>query len=351
MKILINLPDYRHIHGGVTNHFAGLRPHWKENVRYNIIGKRREGWSGLWWLPWDYLKFVFLLLLWRPDVVLVNPSMNSRAWPRDRMFLRIAQLLRRTTAVMFHGWTDSYFESVKADGKSVKILNRTACIFVLATEFKNRLVAAGVTAPIVLTTTKVSDEMLGGVPPREPAGKITDILFLARVIKTKGIFVVLDMFKRLAAEFPEATLTVAGDGEALDEARRYAADNAIPRVTFTGHVEPADVARIMSRSQIYVLPTHSEGMPTSVLEAMAFGLFVVTRPVGGLKDFFESGKMGILTESLQADDYYDIIAPLMTDPAAFNAVSAYNSAYSRSHFLASAVASEMECQLTEYAAK
>lgn len=43
MKILVNLPDYRHIHGGVTNHFVGLRPHWSENVTYNRIGKRREG--------------------------------------------------------------------------------------------------------------------------------------------------------------------------------------------------------------------------------------------------------------------------------------------------------------------
>lgn len=44
---------------------------------------------------------------------------------------------------------------------------------------------------------------------------------------------------------------------------------------------------------IYILPTYFEGMATSVLEAMAFGLPIITTPTGGVKDFFKKGKWAI----------------------------------------------------------
>ncbi len=65
---------------------------------------------------------------------------------------------------------------------------------------------------------------------------------------------------------------------------------------------------------MYLFPTYHEGMPGSVLEAMGYGLPVITRTVGGLPDFFEHEKMGFITESLDASVFADFLEQLVKDP-------------------------------------
>lgn len=344
MKLLLNLPDYRHIHGGVTNHFVGLRPHWKSDVRYNRIGKRREGWPGILWLPYDYSKFLLKCLFGGYDVVMVNPSMNRKAWKRDAMFLRIARLCRVPAVVMFHGWSEDYLASLP-DTEVKRVLNPTKGIFVLADDFRRQLIDKGVTAPILLTTTKVADSLTEGFDPATRHGRpVHNILFMARVIKEKGIYTTLEAFRLLIDKFPGRglTLTIAGDGSELAASRRYVEEFNIPNVRFTGHIGGDRLRKEMEDADIYILPTtHPEGMATSVLEAMAMGLPVVSRPVGGVKDFWEEGEMGYLTESLEADDYADILSRLIDDPVLARRIGDYNHRYAR-RFYASAVAASLD---------
>lgn len=58
MKLLINTPDYHNpSSGGVASYYYGMLGYWNENVKYNIIGRRR-GLSGAAWLLWDVIKFI-----------------------------------------------------------------------------------------------------------------------------------------------------------------------------------------------------------------------------------------------------------------------------------------------------
>ena len=78
MKILVNTPSMNLL-GGVANHYDGLKAFWTEKVQYNTIGKRNKNGSGIYWLPWDILKFIFRLLFFRPNVILLNPSLGRTA--------------------------------------------------------------------------------------------------------------------------------------------------------------------------------------------------------------------------------------------------------------------------------
>lgn len=350
MKILVNLPDYRHIHGGVTNHFVGLRPHWSENVTYNRIGKRREGRSGLWWLPWDYTKFALRCLFSRPDIVMVNPSFNRKAYPRDMLFMRIARHLNIPVAVMFHGWDNQYVASLNHK-KMADTLNMANGIFVLCSDFERQLKDTGVTTPIVLTTTKVADSLVDGVSPPEAGGcrKIKNILFLARVTREKGIFTTIETFRLLQKRHPDITLTVAGDGEALNDAKEYVKTEKIPGIRFTGHISGKEIKQAFLDSDLYILPTeHPEGMATSVLEAMAFGLPVISRPVGGVKDFFRNGEMGYMTESTDPAEFCRLVEELIDNPAVAGKMAANCADYARRHFLASKVASQLEREMKRF---
>lgn len=83
-------------------------------------------------------------------------------------------------------------------------------------------------------------------------------------------------------------------------------------------------------------------MPTSVLEAMAFGLPIITRPVGGLSDFFENEKMGYLVQSLNPNDFAEKIIYLFDNQDSIEEIGEYNYIYAKKHFYASNVALKME---------
>src|SRR5690554_8211066 len=79
-------------------------------------------------------------------------------------------------------------------------------------------------------------------------------------------------------------------------------------------------------------------MPTSVLEAMAFGLPIISRPVGGLVDFFEEDKMGYLIESLDPKEYADKIVQLLENNQKMKEIGIYVHIYAKKHFMDSKVA-------------
>ena len=74
---------------------------------------------------------------------------------------------------------------------------------------------------------------------------------------------------------------------------------------------------------------------------MAFGLPVVTRPVGGIRDFFEEGRMGFAVDSTEPTDFAEPLARLADDPALRSAIGSYNREYAASRFGASRVAARL----------
>lgn len=100
---------------------------------------------------------------------------------------------------------------------------------------------------------------------------------------------------------------------------------------------------------MYLFPTfHAEGMPTSVLEAMALGLPIITRPVGGIQDFFIDGKMGRLIDSLDPDDFASAIMDYIQKTVEVKRISLFNHEYALKHFMASTVAKQIENELSKY---
>jgi glycosyltransferase involved in cell wall biosynthesis len=341
MKILINIPSLKFT-AGVANFYKGLYNFWDETVRYNVVGKRKTiPASGLIMLPWDIIKFIFLLLFFMPDIVMLNPSLRKNAVLRDSVFLRVALFFKKRTVVMFHGWGIDY--SKKLDKKRfINLFNKVSCILVLASAFKRELEEWGITIPIYLMTTEVDDNLLKDFDIQKRNGAIKTLLFLARVEKEKGVFIAITAFQILKKKYPYINMRIVGDGYALKDAKGLIAKNNITNVFFTGNLTGSDLRKQFIESDIYVLPTYGEGMPTSALEAMAFGLPVLTRPVGGLVDFFENGKMGEMVESLEPVDFANSIEQYINNHELVKTISLYNYMYSKEHFMASKVAKKLE---------
>lgn len=347
MKILINTPRLVP-HGGVANHYIGLKDYWTENVVYNPIGKKgnRPG-SGKYRLPFNIITFVWKVFSFKPDIILLNPSLSKGAMTRDLIFLRVAKILGKKVAVFIHGFNKNNIPDL-----NIKLitndLNKCECVFVLAKEFAYAVKSWGVTVPIHLTTTKVDNRLIDGFDIATKNYNTQNILFLARIEKAKGIYTALDAVKILQEKDKGIKFRVAGTGGELKKAKQYAIDNNIA-VDFLGSISGDTLINEFNTANIYILPTHGEGMPTSVLEAMAFGLPIITRPVGGICDFFENDKMGLLIESLDPQEYAIEIEKILKDPTKAKAISLYNHEYAKKYFLASSVAANLEDMLRKYA--
>lgn len=343
MKILINTPSLSLL-GGVSNHYLGLKDYWTENVKYNTVGKRsNKTGSGLLWLPYDILKFVFRLLTFHPDVVLLNPSLGYSALKRDFIFLNIAHFCGFKVAIMIHGFDWNYAKIVDKSWIS-RNLNKSILVFVLAHIFKKELQEWGVKCPIILTTTKVDDKLLENYSSlKSRSGKVSKILFLARIERTKGVFTAVDSFCILKKKYKNLTLAIAGNGNDLVELEKYVKEKNIPDVCFCGRLDGMEIANAYKNADLFLFPTYyGEGMPTVVLEAMVFGLPIFTRNVGGLPDFFENEKMGFITDSLDPVDFANAMEKYIEDTQLTKRVSDYNAQYACSHFMASKVAKDME---------
>jgi glycosyltransferase involved in cell wall biosynthesis len=122
-----------------------------------------------------------------------------------------------------------------------------------------------------------------------------------RLIEKKGLPVTLRAFSTFLKQHPSATLTIAGEGPLLPELQEFARELGIAdRVSFTGFVSQEQLREIYYRSHIFLHPSQTgcdgnqEGVPNSMLEAMATGLPVFATEHGGIPEAIENGVSGVL---------------------------------------------------------
>lgn len=343
MKVIINTPDIN-LEGGVANHFLGLKSNFTENIFYNYIGGKSQGRFFLYQQLLDYLTFIKKLISIKPDIVHLNPSLNNKAILRDAVFLILSKFLRCKVIVFWHGWDKNCEITIQNKYRKLflSIFGKANASIVLAQDFSDALKRWGFTHIIYLETTKVDEELLKDFNIKLKNYTRICILFLARIVKEKGIYETLEAYRLLKNKYPDIELIYAGDGEDLDKLKSVTKFQNIKDVTFSGYLTGIDKTNIFKVSNIYIMPTYTEGMPTSVLEAMAFGLPIITRPVGGIKDFFENGKMGFITESKDPNKYAELIDKLINNIEKCTEIGEYNHNYAKKHFYASVVARRLE---------
>jgi colanic acid/amylovoran biosynthesis glycosyltransferase len=125
------------------------------------------------------------------------------------------------------------------------------------------------------------------------------ILAIARFVEKKGLIHLVEAFTRLARRRPDVRLTLVGRGPEEPRLRRAAAGN--PRIEFPGAVPASDTLAFYAGADIFCLPCvragngDADGIPTTVLEAMACELPVVTSDLLSIPCYLTDGREGLLT--------------------------------------------------------
>ena len=117
----------------------------------------------------------------------------------------------------------------------------------------------------------------------------TVITFTGRLLKIKGVYELLEAFGQLDRD--DIYLIYAGDGPEMQQLKASAKE----RVLFLGQIDFEHIIALLNTSDIYCLPSVSEGMSTSVLEAVATDTFVITTYNGGARELITGDEYGIIT--------------------------------------------------------
>ena len=124
-----------------------------------------------------------------------------------------------------------------------------------------------------------------------------DILFLGRLDANKSPDVLLRASKKVLKCSPETKILFGGDGE-IEKNRLLAKELGIAdKCEFHGWVTGAQREALFERAAVYCLPSKNEGLPMSVLEAMARGIPTVATAVGGVPQVIKDGVNGFLIDT------------------------------------------------------
>lgn len=352
-KILILVPSPRSP-GGVGHYYQTIKPYYTLGIVYFTRGVRNQQ-SSLSRLLYplvqiyDYLRFVFYLLFCRCQLVHVNTSFGITGILRDAGFILLAKLFRKRYLVFFRGIDEAVI--AKVEQKLWRLFRFTFLnadmIWVLSQELEAQMREWGYRGPVEVETTLVDEALLQDFDLENSLEKYKanhefEILFMSRLEKTKGIYEAIDAFRILHQTYPWVRLRICGSGSESNKVAQIIGEQLNHEIFLEGHVSGTEKIKALSRAHLFLFPSYFEGMPNALLEALAFGLPVVTSKVGGIPDIFIDGKMGYLTSDISPANLARFMAMLIDKPEHCKAISQFNYDYARGRFYAGEVCRRVE---------
>jgi glycosyltransferase involved in cell wall biosynthesis len=139
-------------------------------------------------------------------------------------------------------------------------------------------------------------------------------LYAGRLAAEKGLPVLFESLRLLAQRGHDYELTLIGDGDERKSLEATARQMGIAdRLVFAGFASQDGVRDHLLQSDIFILPSFAEGVPVSLMEAMACGVPVIATQVGGIAELIESGETGLLVPASDAIALRDAIARYLND--------------------------------------
>lgn len=331
--------------GGVANYYDVIRPHLCKKFLYVYRGKNEQ--NKLFRLINDYYHY-FKILKYQINItaVVINSSLGFVGLLRDGFYLQLTPIINKKI-VFFRGWNLSFQKRIDNSFILKFWLTRTFLnadhIIVLSSEFKEKLREWGYKGEITTETTVVDENLLEEFNFIEKKSEDINLLFLSRIEKDKGVFEAVDAVFSLLNKGKDIEFSIAGNGTAMNELKNRVNNLHTDKINLKGYVKGEDKTDSFSTANLFIFPSvHGEGMPNSILEAMAFGLPVLTTRVGGIPDFFEEGKMGLFLDNRKPEHIAEKIEYLLDRPELMKEMSEYNYHYAKEHFYASKVADRLE---------
>lgn len=317
--VLIVTPGGLGEHGGMGRIVSNITRHWQETdsgPRYRVI----DPW-GPRFLPLApfYLVRALAQVAWRAlrePVALMHIHMAARgSVVRKALVLLLGKALGIPVLLHLHaGNFEAFYQGLPRVGRRLLrgLLHRADGVVVLGRPWQRMLVDdLGLDAGRV--TVMPNAVPAPAHPPRQCTSGTCRLVFLGRLEDRKGVPELLDALADPRLADLDWHTTLAGGGELRRFRRRIAALGLTARVDCAGWQPEDAVRRLLGESDVFVLPSHHEGLSMALLEALAEGLAIVTTPVGATPEVIEDGRSGLLVPPGDREALARALARLVED--------------------------------------
>jgi glycosyltransferase involved in cell wall biosynthesis len=255
------------------------------------------GMSSLWRFVKSWWWLAVTSTLGRHDIVHIHSSIRGSLL-RKSIFALTCIALRQNYILHLHsGAIARYVDEMPAAPRNLVrfVCKHAAHVICLSrdtqTWLRCRLKLDADSSTIVYNG--IQDQSAATTKKRE-SSEIPTILFLGKLLEAKGVSTLLEAAENLKFKGVPYRLLIGGNGEAhffMAESKRRGLSD---RVSFLGWVAGDEKLRLLSEADIFVLPSRSEGFPVSIVEAMSFGIPIVSTRIPGVTDAITHDHEGLL---------------------------------------------------------
>jgi len=253
------------------------------------------------------------------EVDLVHLHISERGSIVRKGIIALTCIIARKPFIL-HGHGCEFHEFYEALPRLIQklitaLFRRSACLIALSESWRNYYIETCQLSPekvIVLNNpVTLPDEW-----QKDPHPEKLKFVFLGKINKRKGIFDLLTAFANLKPDCRnQVELVLAGTGE-VEEAQKLATQLGIQeQVIFPGWIDQQQRDELLAQSHLMLLPSYNEGLPMAILEAMSWGLPVITTPVGGIPEVIEHGKTGLLINPGDIEQLTEAMQSLIENPS------------------------------------
>ena len=329
--VVLLLGPSREAISGVTTHLNGLlgsRLATRFDLVHFQVGSegRAEGAIGkIVRLALSPFSLAAAILKSDAELVHINSSLNAKAYWRDLAYLVIAKLCGARVLYQVHGGRLEEFAPRGLFAAFVRASLRLAdAVVVLSREqlgvFRSCL--AGHAIDVVPNGIDCAPYTVYNRAAPEPAQPLR-LIYIGRLAPGKGLTETIEALRIARLRGVAARLVLAGSGSQEARLRQHVRDAGLMReVAFVGPAWGAHKAQLLSQADVFLLPSYAEGLPYSLLEAMAAGVVPVVTPVGAIPDVVSEHEHGLFVAPRDAESIAQAIGELAAERARLARMSA-----------------------------
>lgn len=233
------------------------------------------------------------------DISIAHIHMSERgSFFRKYIVFILARMFHKKVIIHLHGaeFKEFYYNVNKIIKKMIlHLLKSSDKVLVLGDSWENFIKELDNSIDTVILRNSVKYP----IEKVEFNGSNINILFLAMIIKRKGIFDLIEAAKIIKnnenLKNYNIKFIIAGTGEEEGTAKQKVKEYGLQEYfDFKGWVNKQEKIQLLKESQIFVLPSYNEGLPVAILEAMSYGLPIVATDVGSVRDAVIDNYNGIL---------------------------------------------------------
>lgn len=246
-------------------------------------------------------KYIILLISGVNNVYIHTSSYNS--FRRKIAFIIIAIILNKEIIIHIHP-THFYHYLCKAKRleKSLilEILNRVNTVIVLTEDMKIKIERTIKTKNIYILPNAVDIKKMQA--KKKYVRKENNLLYLGWYIKEKGVYELIDAIEILNNKGIDIKIEFCGTKE-INKLREYVSQKGLNnQIEINGWVDGGKKIELLYSCTALILPSHSEGMPNVILEAMATKTPIIATHVGGLKSILRNNENAIIVKEKNVRD-------------------------------------------------